>query len=85
MSIDNLKTFKIDSNISLNTKSKNIILISENELNDLKETLFLSIIPGYVKNINKIRKNEDWSIAKEYNPNEAWWYYKKVIIYKFSL
>ena len=72
MSIDNLKTFKIDSNISLNIKCKNIILISENEWNDLKETLFLSIIPGYVKNINKIRKNEDWSIAKEYNPNEAW-------------
>ena len=72
MSIDNLKTFKIDSNISLNIKSKNIILISENESNDLKETLFLSRVPGYVENIKEIRNNENWSIAKEYNPNEAW-------------
>ena len=56
MSIDNLKTFKIDSNICLNTKSKNIILISENEWENLKETLFLSRLPGYVKKHKQNKK-----------------------------
>lgn len=71
MSIDKLKLSKI-SNSSFNTKGKNIVLISENEWKNLKETLFLSSIPGYIENINKIRNNENWSIAKEYNPNEEW-------------
>lgn len=75
MSTDKLKLSKI-SNIMFNTKGKNIVLISKNKWENLKETLFLSSISGYVENINKIRNNENWSIAKEYNQNEEWQYYK---------
>ena len=75
MSTDKLKLSKI-SNITFNTKGKNIVLISKNKWENLKETLFLSSISGYVENINKIRNNENWSIAKEYNQNEEWQYYK---------
>lgn len=71
MSTDKLKLSKI-SNISFDTKGENIVLISKNEWKNKEETLFLSSIPSYVENTNKIRNNENWSITKEYNPNEQW-------------
>ena len=56
----------------VNNKGKNAVLISEDEWKNIEETLHLSSIPGFVDNINKIRKNEDWGKAKEFNPDEEW-------------
>ena len=55
-----------------NNKGKNAVLISEDEWKNIEETLYLSSIPGLVDDVNKIRKNEDWESAKEYDPNEEW-------------
>ena len=54
----------------VNNKGKNAVLISEDEWKNIEETLYLSSIPGLVDDVNKIRKNEDWESAKEYDPNE---------------
>ena len=56
----------------VNNKGKNAVLISEDEWKNIEETLFLSSIPGYVDNINNIRKNEDWKSAKKYEKDEEW-------------
>lgn len=56
----------------VNNKGKNAVLIAEDEWKSIEETLYLSNIPGFVENVNKIRKTEDWKNAKEYNPNEEW-------------
>lgn len=56
----------------VNNKGKNAVLISEDEWKNIEETLFLSSIPGYVENINSIRKNENWDTAKEYTKDEEW-------------
>ena len=56
----------------VNNKGKNAVLISEEEWKNIEETLFLSNIPGYVENINDIRKNEDWKTAKKYEKDEEW-------------
>ena len=56
----------------VNNKGKNAVLISEDEWINIEETLYLSSIPGLVDDVNKIRKNEDWKSAKEYNPDEEW-------------
>lgn len=56
----------------VNSKGKNAVLISEDEWKNIEETLYLSSIPGLVDDINKIRENEDWQSAKEYNPDEEW-------------
>ena len=39
---------------------------------NIEETLYLSSIPGFVDDINNIRKNENWDKAKEFNPDEEW-------------
>lgn len=56
----------------VNNKGKNAVLISEEEWKNIEETLFLNSIPGLVDDINKIRKTEDWSTAKEFNHDEEW-------------
>ena len=56
----------------VNNKGKNAVLISEDEWKNIEETLFLSSIPGYVNNINNIRKNENWESAKKYEKDEKW-------------
>ena len=56
----------------VNNKGKNAVLISEDELNSIEETLYLSSIPGLVNNINDIRKNEDWSKAEVFSDAEEW-------------
>ena len=56
----------------VNNKGKNAVLISEDEWKNIEETLFLSSIPGYIDNINKIRKNENWESAKKYEKDEEW-------------
>ena len=56
----------------VNNKGKNAVLISEDEWKNIEVALFLSNIPGHVKNINEIRKNEDWKKSKEYKSDEEW-------------
>lgn len=56
----------------VNNKGKNSVLISEEEWKNIEETLYLSSIPGFVDNVNKIRKTENWKSAKEFNPDEEW-------------
>ncbi len=56
----------------VNNKGKNAVLISEEEWKNIEETLFLSSIPGYVDNINEIRRNENWKMANEYKKDEEW-------------
>ena len=43
-----------------------------NELKNKEETLFLSSIPGYVDNVNNIRKTENWCEAEVYSIDEEW-------------
>ena len=76
--IQNLFQLVSDVNIGfnpitiVNNKGKNAVLISEDEWKNIEETLNLSSIPGFVDDVNKIRKNEDWKAAKEYTPDEEW-------------
>ena len=56
----------------VNNKGKNAVLISEEEWKNIEETLLLNSIPGFTKNLNEIRKNENWKSAKEFNPDEEW-------------
>ena len=56
----------------VNNKGKNAVLISEDEWNNIEETLYLSSIPGYVDNVNNIRKTENWEKSKEYSIDEEW-------------
>ena len=72
--------FQLVSNVNIgfnpitivNNKGKNAVLISEDEWKNIEETLYLSSISGLVDDVNKIRKNEDWKSAKEYEPDEEW-------------
>jgi len=72
--------FKLVSDVNIgfnpitivNNKGKNAVLISEDEWKNIEETLFLSNVPGFVDNINSIRKNEDWKVCEEYKKDEEW-------------
>ena len=54
----------------VNNKGKNAVLISEDEWKNIEETLYLSSIPGYVDDINKIREKENWDNAREYKKDK---------------
>ena len=56
----------------VNNKGQNAVLISEEEWKNIEETLYLTSVPRLVDDINNIRDTEDWSAAKEYDPNEKW-------------
>lgn len=56
----------------VNSQGKNAVLISEKKWKNIKETLYLSSIPGLVNDINNIRKNENWKSTKKFNPDEEW-------------
>lgn len=56
----------------VNNKGKNAVLISEDEWKNIEETLYLSSIPGFVENINDIRKTEKWESAKGFISDEEW-------------
>ena len=74
----NLFQLVSDVNVGFNpitivkNKGKNAVLISEDEWKNIEETLYLSSIPGYVDDINKIREKENWDNAKEYKKDEEW-------------
>lgn len=51
---------------------KNAMLLSEDEGKSIEETLFLTSIPGYVEKLKKIKNNENWTKASEYQKDEKW-------------
>ncbi len=56
----------------VNNKGGNAVLISEDEWKNIEETLFLSSIPGYIDEIKKIDKEQNWAVAEEYKSDEEW-------------
>ena len=56
----------------VNNKGKNAVLISEDEWENIEETLNLSSIPGFIDDIKDIKNNEDWTKVKEYKKDEKW-------------
>lgn len=56
--------------IILNTHTNEL----DTKTNDkhLNETICLSSIPNFIENINSIRENEDWDLAREFNSKEEW-------------
>lgn len=57
--------------VNENDDTKNVALISEEELNSLRETLYLYSIPGMVESILEADK-EPLSECTIYDPNEEW-------------
>ena len=56
-----LKVNKTKKAITLiNSNGEKAVLISEREWNNIKETLYLTSIPGLVEDIKNILKTEDW-------------------------
>lgn len=53
----------------MDTDDNNNTLILEDDNIINEETLYLSSIPRYVEKIKEIREKEDWSTAKEFDPN----------------
>ena len=57
--------------ITVNTKKGNAVIISEEEYNAMRETIFLASQPGLIQRI-KEGENEAISSMPIYNPNEKW-------------
>ena len=57
--------------ITVNTKKGNAVIISEEEYNAMRETIFLASQPGLIQRIEE-GENEDISSMPVYNPNEKW-------------
>lgn len=55
----------------VNSRGNNFVVISEDDWNDIQETLNLASIPGYGETINKARK-EDYRKKKAYIEDEEW-------------
>ncbi len=55
----------------VNSRGSNFVVISEEDWNDIQETLHLASIPGFGETINKARK-EDYSNKKSYAEDEEW-------------
>ena len=50
----------------VNSKGKNAVLISEDEWNSIKETLYLTGTPGYLDSIKEIEASEIWENSEIY-------------------
>ena len=57
--------------ITVNTKKGNAVIISEEEYNAMRETIYLASQPGLIQRIKEGEK-EDISSMPVYNPNEEW-------------
>ncbi|MEG0403862.1 MAG: type II toxin-antitoxin system Phd/YefM family antitoxin [Anaerorhabdus sp.] len=64
-------TIKYNETITVNTKYGNAIIISEDEYNSLVETVYLTSLPNYVKEIKKADK-EPMNKCKKYIKGEEW-------------
>ena len=68
-SIDNV--IEYNDSIIVNTKKGNAVIISEEEYNSMRETIYLVSQKGLVDKIKEGEK-EDISTMSTYNPNEEW-------------
>ena len=74
---DNLFKLVNDVNVGynpitiVNNKGKNAILVSEDEWNNIQETLYLYSVPGFVDSIKKSKK-ENKNTRTKYSPGEEW-------------
>ena len=68
-SIDNV--IEYNDSITVNTKKGNAVIISEEEYNSMRETIYLVSQKGLVDKIKEGEK-EDISTMSTYNPNEEW-------------
>ena len=57
--------------INVNTKNGNAVLISEEDYNNMLETLYLVSIPGMTRSIQNA-KTESLEECDLYNPEEEW-------------
>lgn len=83
MSITNISTLRknlfgsletvveYNDTITVNTKKGNAVIISEEEYNAMRETIYLTSQPGLLQRIKEGEK-EDISSMPVYNPNEEW-------------
>lgn len=55
----------------VNSRGSNFVVLSEDDWNDIQETLVLASIPGYTKTITQARK-EDYRKKKPYSEDETW-------------
>lgn len=55
-----------------NNKDRKVVIMLEDKNNNIDENIYLSSIPGFVENINDIRKNENWDKVNEFNLDEEW-------------
>ena len=55
----------------VNSRGSNFVVLSEDDWNDIQETLSLASIPGYGESIRAAR-NEDYSAKKPYDEDEEW-------------
>lgn len=60
-----------NDSITVNTKKGNAVIISEEEYNAMRETIYLCSQKGLVGRIKEGEK-EEISSMKVYNPNEEW-------------
>ena len=62
---------EFNEQITVNTKKGNAIIISEEEYNSMKETIYLISQPGLLEKIKEGEKEEKSSM-EEYKPDEEW-------------
>jgi antitoxin YefM len=55
----------------VNSRGSNFVIVSEDDWNDIQETLALASVPGFGETIKKAKK-EDYSKKKPYSENEKW-------------
>lgn len=60
-----------NDSITVSTKKGNAVIISEEEYNAMRETIYITSQKGLLKRIKEGEK-EDISSMKVYNPNEEW-------------
>ena len=68
-SIENV--IEYNDSVTVNTKKGNAVILSEEEYNAMRETIYLISQKGLATKIKEGEK-EDISSMKTYNPNEEW-------------
>lgn len=68
-SIENV--IEYNDSVTVNTKKGNAVILSEEEYNAMRETIYLISQKGLAEKIKEGEK-EDISSMKTYNPNEEW-------------
>ena len=57
--------------VTITSKDKNAVLISEDDWHAIQETIYLNSVPGLVESI-LASDHEDLSTLEHFDPNEEW-------------